>query len=81
MFHVSEIEHKPSPAPFEVVHIDFERDLNIPTVTYGRIVFCNPYSGLKYTTSFYTLHNLLHNKSDTLFTLIQLHLFNTHNTF
>ena len=33
IFHVSKIEHKTSPAPFEVVHIEFERDLNIPTTT------------------------------------------------
>ena len=52
IFHVSKIEHKTSPAPFEVVHIEFERDLNIPTITYGKIIFCNPYSGPKYTTSF-----------------------------
>ena len=52
IFHVSKIEHKTSPAPFEVVNIDFERDLNIPTITYGLIIFCNPYSGPKYTTSF-----------------------------
>ena len=52
IFHVSKIEYKTSPAPFEVVHIEFQRDLNIPTITYGKIVFCNPYSGLKYTTSF-----------------------------
>ena len=52
IFHVSKIEHKTSPAPFEVVHIDFERDLSIPTITYGKIIFCNPYSGLKYTTFF-----------------------------
>ena len=51
IFHVSKIEHKTS-APFEVVHIDFERHLNIPTITYGKVIFCNPYSGLKYTTSF-----------------------------
>ena len=36
MFHVSKIEHKTSPAPFEVVPIDLERDLNIPTITYGK---------------------------------------------
>ena len=30
IIHVSKIEHKTSPAPFEVIHIDFERDLNIP---------------------------------------------------
>ena len=52
IFHVSKIEHKTSPAPFEVLHIEIERDLNIPTITYGKITFCNPYSGLKYTTSF-----------------------------
>ena len=52
IFRVSKIEHKTSPAPFEVVHVDFERDLNIPTITYGKIIFKNPYSGLKYTTSF-----------------------------
>ena len=52
IFHVSNIEHKTSPAPFEVVQIDFERHLIIPTITYGKITFCNPYSGLKYTTSF-----------------------------
>ena len=52
IFHVSKIEHKTSPAPFEVIHIDFERDLNIPTITNGKIIFCNRYSGLKYTTSF-----------------------------
>ena len=37
IFHVSRIEHKTSPAPFEVVHIEFQRDLNIPTITYGKI--------------------------------------------
>ena len=52
IFHVSKIEHNTSPAPFEVVHIEVERDLNIPTTTYGKITICNPYSGLKYTTSF-----------------------------
>ena len=52
IFHVSNIEHKTSPAPFEVVQFDFERHLIIPTITYGKITFCNPYSGLKYTTSF-----------------------------
>ena len=52
IFHVSKIGHKTSPAPFEVIHIDFERDLNIPTLTYVKIIFWNPYSDLKYTTSF-----------------------------
>ena len=52
IFHVSKNEHKTSPAPFEVVHIEFERDLNLPIITYGKIIFCNTYSGLKYTSSF-----------------------------
>ena len=52
IFHVSKREHKTSPAPFEVVHIEFERDLNLPTITYGKIIFCNPYSDLEYTCSF-----------------------------
>ena len=51
IFHVSKIEHKTSPALFEVVNIAFEPDLNLPTITYGKI-FCNPYSGLKDTSSF-----------------------------
>ena len=52
IFHVSKIVHKISAAPFEVVHIAFERDLTQPTITYGQIIFCNPYSGPKYTSSF-----------------------------
>ena len=51
VFHVSKIEHKTTPAPFEVIHIDLERDPQLPDLTYGKIVY-NPYSGLKYTTSF-----------------------------
>ena len=43
IFHVSKIEHRTSPSPFEVVHIEFERDLNVPTITYGKIIFCNPF--------------------------------------
>ena len=49
-FNVVKTEHKTTPAPFEVVHIDFEKDPNLPTSAYGKIVFYNPYSGLKYTT-------------------------------
>ena len=52
IFHVSKIEHKTSPAPFEVVHIEFERYLTQPTITYDKIIVCNPYSGPKYTSSF-----------------------------
>ena len=47
VFHVAKIEHIPTPAPFEVVHIDLERDPNLPPLTYGKIVFYNPYSGLE----------------------------------
>ena len=80
IFHVSKIENKTSPGPFEVVHIEFERDLTQPTTTYGKIIFCNPYSGLKYTSSFYTLYNTLYNTFDTPLTLIHLYLFNTYST-
>ena len=52
VFHVAIIEHKTTPAPFEVVDTDLERDPNLPTLTYGKMVFYNPYSGLRYTTSF-----------------------------
>ena len=52
IFHVSKIEHKTSAALFEVVHIEFERNLNILTITYGKITFCNPSRSLKNTTSF-----------------------------
>ena len=41
IFHVSKLEHKTSPAPFEVVHTEIERDLTQPTITYGKIIFCN----------------------------------------
>ena len=52
VLHVAKIDYKTTPAPFEVVHIDLERDPNLPTLTYGKIVVNNPYSGPKYTTSF-----------------------------
>ena len=67
VFHVAKIENKTTPAPIEVVHIDFERDLNLSSLIYGKIVFYNPYSGLKYTTSFQTLCIPLYNYSSTLF--------------
>ena len=47
VFHVSKMEHKTTPAPFEVTHIEFERDPQLPDLTNGKIVFYNPYSGLK----------------------------------
>ena len=52
VFQVSKTEHKTIPAPFEVSHIECEKDPNLPTLAYVRIVFYNPYSGLKCTTSF-----------------------------
>ena len=52
IFHVSKIEHKSFPAPFEVVHIEFERDITQPTITYGKIIICKQFSGLKYTSFF-----------------------------
>ena len=50
--HVAKIEHKTTPASFEVVHIALERDPNLPILTTGIIVFYILYSGLKNTTSF-----------------------------
>ena len=52
IFHVSKLEHQTPPALFEVVHIEFELALTQPTITYGKIIFCNPYSGPKNTSSF-----------------------------
>ena len=52
VFHVAKIEHKTTPAPFEITQIEFDRDPQLPDLTLGEIVFCNPYSGLEYTTSF-----------------------------
>ena len=52
IFHVTRIEHKTTPALFEVILIDFIRDPELHDLAYVKIVFYNPYSGLKYTTSF-----------------------------
>ena len=52
IFHVAKIEHKTTPAPFEVIFVDFNRDPELNDLAYGKIVFYNPFSGLKYTTSF-----------------------------
>ena len=71
IFHVSKIEHKTSPAPFEVVNIEFERDLTQPTITYGKIIFCNPYSGLKYI-----LFSRLYITLCITYLVLHLHLFN-----
>ena len=52
VFHVTRTEHKTTPAPFEVIHLDLERDPQLLDLTYDKIVFYISYSGLKYTTSF-----------------------------
>ena len=52
IFHVAKIEHKTTPVPFEVILVDFNRDPELHTLAYGKIVFYNPFSDLKYTTSF-----------------------------
>ena len=39
VFHVAKIEHNTTPVPFEVVHIDLERDPQLLDLTYGKIVF------------------------------------------
>ena len=52
IFHVAKIEHKTTPAPFEVILINFNRDHELHNLAYGKIIFYNPFSGLKYTTSF-----------------------------
>ena len=52
VFQVSKLEHKTTPAPFIVTYVDFNRDPTLPDSTYCKIMFYNPYSGLKYTISF-----------------------------
>ena len=52
VFHVGKIEHQTTPALFEVILVDFNRDPDLHNLAFGKIVFYNPFSGLKYTTSF-----------------------------
>ena len=52
VFYDAKIEHKTTPAPFEVVHIDLDRDSPVLDLTYGKIVFYNTYYGFIYTTFF-----------------------------
>ena len=52
IFHVAKIEHKTTSAPFEVILVDFNRDPELHDLANGKNVFYNPFSGLKYTTSF-----------------------------
>ena len=42
IFHVAKIEHKTTPAPFEVILVDFNRDPELHDLAYGNIVFYNP---------------------------------------
>ena len=51
-FQVAKLEHKTTPAPFIVTYAVFHSDPDLPDKDYGKSVFCNPYSGPKYTTSF-----------------------------
>ena len=52
VFQVAKLEHQTTPASFIVTYIDFKRDPTLPDVTYSKIMFYNPYSGLKDTSSF-----------------------------
>ena len=52
IFHVAKIEHRTTPAPFEVILVDFNRDPELHKLAYGKIVFYNPFCALKNTTSF-----------------------------
>ena len=63
VFQVTKLEHKTTPAPFIVTYVDFNRDPTPPDLTYGKIMFYSPYSGLKYTT--YTI--LKHVCSQTIY--------------
>ena len=51
-FHVAKIEHKTTRAPFEVILNYLNRDPEVHDLAYGKLVIYNPYSDLKYTTSF-----------------------------
>ena len=61
---IAKIEHRTTPARFKVVHNDIERNPNLPSLTYGKIVFYNHYSGLKYSTSF--RHSVFRYKTNIL---------------
>ena len=56
IFHVAKNEHKTTPAPFDVILNDVSRDPELHDLEYDKIVFYNPYSCLKYTTSSYQMH-------------------------
>ena len=85
IIHVAKIEHKLTPAPFEVILFDFIRDSELHDLADCKIVFYNPYSGLKYTTFLnkctssitYILLFYLQYYSLLLFLLLQLMITNT----
>ena len=52
VFLVAKQEHRTTPAPFIVPYVDFNRDPTLPDLSYGKIMFYNPYSILKNTTPF-----------------------------
>ena len=60
IFQVAKLEHKTTPAPFIVTYIEFHSEECLPDIAYGKIVYCNPYSGL----------NMLHLFNTTLLLFI-----------
>ena len=56
MFQVAKLEHETTPAPFIVTYVDLNRDPTLLVLSFGKIMFYNPYSGLKYTTSFLKIY-------------------------
>ena len=51
-FHVAKLEHKTSLVPFIVTLTEIHCDFDVPDITFGKNIFCYPYSGRKYNTSF-----------------------------
>ena len=60
------MEHTTTPDPFEATCIDFNRDPQLLDLAYGKMVFYNPYSGPKYTTTFHYEKTSLRSKYYTL---------------
>ena len=56
VFLVAKLQHKTTSVPFIVIYTEFHSDPDLLEIAYSEIVFCNPYSRHKYTTSFY--HNI-----------------------
>ena len=66
MFHVAKTEQD-YPAPFEVTYLNYIRDTQLPSIAFGKIVFYNPYSVQKYTTTFQYKNIPLFHKYCTVF--------------